>query len=47
MENRQVNRSCLGVDTSGRVEDLKKGNRRVSVVKMLSTHVCKWKNETY
>jgi hypothetical protein len=35
------------VGTSGRGEDLRKGCKRVNMVGILGTHVCKWKNETY
>jgi hypothetical protein len=38
-------RSCLGVGTSVRKEDVRKGFR-MNVVGILCTHVCKWKNET-
>jgi hypothetical protein len=34
------------VATSERREEVGKGCRRVSMVQILSTHVCKWKNET-
>jgi hypothetical protein len=40
------NRSCLGAGTSGRRKDIRKGCRRVNMVEILCTHVCKWKNET-
>jgi hypothetical protein len=32
--------------TSRRREDVEKGCRRVNMVQILCTHVCKWKNET-
>jgi hypothetical protein len=38
--------SCLGVGTSGRGEDIRKGFRRVNMVEILCPHVWKWKNET-
>jgi hypothetical protein len=34
-----------GVGTSGRREDVGRGCRRVNMVEILCTHVCKWKNE--
>jgi hypothetical protein len=40
------NRSCLS-DTSGSMEVVRKGCRRVSMVQILCTHVCKYKNDTY
>jgi hypothetical protein len=40
------NRPCLGVDTSGRGDYIRKGCRRVNLVKILWTHTWKWKNET-
>jgi hypothetical protein len=45
----EQNRSCLGKResvTSGNREDVGKGCRRVNMVQILCTHVCKWKNET-
>jgi hypothetical protein len=37
------NRSCLGeVGTSGREEDMEKGCRRVTIVQILCTRICKW-----
>jgi hypothetical protein len=39
MEDRKVNRSCLGVGTSGRGKDISKMCRRVNMVKILYTHV--------
>jgi hypothetical protein len=38
--------SCLGVDTSGRGEDIRKGCRRVNMVKILHTHDENGKNMT-
>jgi hypothetical protein len=41
--------SCLGereVGTNGRGEDIRKGYRRVNMVQILCTYVCKWKNDT-
>jgi hypothetical protein len=35
------NRSCLGAGTSGREEDIRKGCRRVNMVEILRSHVCK------
>jgi hypothetical protein len=35
-----------GVVTSGREEDVGRGYRRVNMVQILCTHVCKLKNET-
>jgi hypothetical protein len=32
MEKRRANRSCLGVATSGRGEDIRKGYRRMNMV---------------
>jgi hypothetical protein len=43
-ENKKANRSCLGIGTSGRDKDIRKGLRRV--VEIFCTHVCTWKNET-
>jgi hypothetical protein len=37
----------LGVSTSGRGKDIRKRHRRVNMVEIFCTHVCKWKNETY
>jgi hypothetical protein len=45
MENRKA-KQILGVSISGKGEDIRRGYRRVNVVEMLCTHVCKWKNET-
>jgi hypothetical protein len=36
-----------GGGTSGREEDVGKSCRRVNIVQILCTYVCKWKNETY
>jgi hypothetical protein len=37
-----------GFGTSGGgVEDVGKGCRRVNIMQILCTHICKWKNETY
>jgi hypothetical protein len=33
------NRSCLGVDTSGREENIRKRSKRVNMVEILQTHV--------
>jgi hypothetical protein len=33
----------VGSDTSGRGEDVGKGCRRMNMVQILCTHVCKWK----
>jgi hypothetical protein len=41
-ENRK---SCLGVGTSERGKDMRKGCRRVNMVEILYTHVCIWKNK--
>jgi hypothetical protein len=35
-----------GVGTSEEGEDIRKGCRRVNMVEILCTCVCKWKNET-
>jgi hypothetical protein len=35
-----------GGGTNGREEDVEKGCRRVNMVPILCTNVCKWKNET-
>jgi hypothetical protein len=35
-----------GLVLVGGGEDIRKGCRRVNVVEILCTHVCKWKNET-
>jgi hypothetical protein len=34
------------VGTSGSGEKVGKGHRRVNMVKILCTHICKWKNDT-
>jgi hypothetical protein len=34
------------VGTSGRGEEVGKGHRRVNIVQILCTYVCKWENET-
>jgi hypothetical protein len=40
------NRSCVGVvGIIGREEDVGKGSRRVNIVQILCTHICKCKNE--
>jgi hypothetical protein len=36
-----------GVGTSGSGKDVEKGCRRVNMVQILCTPVCKWKHETY
>jgi hypothetical protein len=38
------NRSCLGFGTNGRGEDIRKRCRKVNMVEILCTHICKWKN---
>jgi hypothetical protein len=43
---RGLNRTCLGISTSERWEDMGRGCGRVNMVQILCTHVCKWKNET-
>jgi hypothetical protein len=46
-ENRRADGVLYGaVDTSVRDEEVGKGCRRVNIVQILGTHVCKWKNET-
>jgi hypothetical protein len=35
-----------GLATNGRGENVGKGYRRVNMVQILCTHICKWKNET-
>jgi hypothetical protein len=37
------NRSCLGSWYQWEEEDVRKGSRRVNMVQILCTHVCKWK----
>jgi hypothetical protein len=37
------NRSCLGCDTSGWVEEVGKGYRGMNTVQILCTYECKWK----
>jgi hypothetical protein len=37
-EDRRVKRSCLGVGTSGRGQDIRKGCRRMNMVEILCTH---------
>jgi hypothetical protein len=39
MEGRNINEVLLGLDTSGRGEDIRKGCRRVNVMEILCTHV--------
>jgi hypothetical protein len=49
LENRRAEQVLPGegrVGTSGRVEVVGKGGRRVNTVQKLSTHVCKYKNYT-
>jgi hypothetical protein len=43
----QEGRACpaLGFGTSGSREDVGRACRRVNMVPILCTHVCKWKNE--
>jgi hypothetical protein len=38
--------SAWGVDTSTRGENAGRGCRRVNMVHILCTHICKWKNDT-
>jgi hypothetical protein len=38
--------SVWGFGSSGRVEDVGKGGKRVNMVQILCKHVCNWKNET-
>jgi hypothetical protein len=48
-QNRRVEQVLsrnMGVGISGRGEDVEKGCRRVSIVQILCTHVCEWKNNT-
>jgi hypothetical protein len=46
-ENRRAEQVLPGgVGTSGRGEVAEKGCRKVNIVQILCTHVCKWKNET-
>jgi hypothetical protein len=33
-QNRRIGRSCLGIDTSGRGEDIREGCRKVSILKL-------------
>jgi hypothetical protein len=47
MENRKAKQVLSGVGTTGRGEDIRKECRRVNVVEIVYTHVCKWKNDTY
>jgi hypothetical protein len=37
--------SVWGVSISGRGDDIRKGCRRVNILEILCSHVCKWKNE--
>jgi hypothetical protein len=37
--------SVWGVGTNGSGEDVGRGCRRVNMVQIFCTHVCKWKNE--
>jgi hypothetical protein len=39
MENRKVNRSSLGVGTSGKGKDIRKRHRRMNMVEILYTNV--------
>jgi hypothetical protein len=36
----------LGIGVSGAEEEVGKGCRRVNIVQIECTHVCKWKNDT-
>jgi hypothetical protein len=45
-ENRKAKQVLSGGGTNGRGKDIRKRYRRVKVVKILCTCVCKWKNET-
>jgi hypothetical protein len=38
------NSSSVGFGSRGRRKDIRKGYRRVNIVEILCTHVCKWKN---
>jgi hypothetical protein len=40
------NRSCLGGWYQWEEDDIRKGCRRVNMVKTFCTYICKWKNET-
>jgi hypothetical protein len=46
MENRRVEQvlSSWLVPVVG--EDVRSGSRRVNIVQILCTHICKWRNET-
>jgi hypothetical protein len=46
MENRRVEQVFWGIGTSKRGEDMERVGRRVNVVDIFCTHVCKLKNET-
>jgi hypothetical protein len=45
LENKKQSRFCRGqrVGSSRRGEDVEKECRRVNIVQILCTHVCKWK----
>jgi hypothetical protein len=45
-ENKKQNSSCEGEGYHWEGEEVGKGGRKVNMVQILCTHVCKWKNET-
>jgi hypothetical protein len=45
-ENKRAEQVMPGLDTSGRVKEVEKGCGWMNVVQILSTHVCKQKNDT-
>jgi hypothetical protein len=42
----RTHRSCQRVGASGRGKEVGRGYRRVNMVPILCTHVCKWKKES-
>jgi hypothetical protein len=48
LENRRVEQALPGeVDTSGRVEEVGKGCKKMNILQILCTQECKWKKDTY
>jgi hypothetical protein len=47
LENRRVEQVLFGGWFQWKVKDIETGYRRVNMVQVLCTNVCKWKNETY
>jgi hypothetical protein len=48
LENGRAEQVLPGeADTSGREEEVEKGCRKVNMVLILCTHLCKWKKDSY